>query len=37
MTEKLYPELEQVEIKQTIPQIKFKDKAINKIQRKNIY
>ena len=36
MTEKLYQELDQVEIKQTISPIRFKDEAINKIQRKNI-
>ena len=36
MTEKLYQKLDQVEIKQTISPIRFKDEAINKIQRKNI-
>jgi hypothetical protein len=36
MTEKLYHKLDQVEIRQTVSPIRFKDEAINKIQRKNI-
>lgn len=36
MTEKLYQKLDQVEMKQTISPIRFKDEAINKVQRKNI-
>ena len=36
MTDKLCQKLDQVEIKQTISPIKFKDEAINKIQGKNI-
>ncbi len=36
MTEKLYQKLEQVEIKQTIAPIRFKDEAINKIKKQNI-
>ncbi len=35
-TEKLYQKLEQVEIKQTIAPIRFKDEAINKIKKQNI-
>ena len=35
-TEKLYPELYQVKIKQTITPIRFKDEAINKVKKQNI-
>ena len=35
-TEKLYPELYQVKIKQTITSIRFKDEAINKVKKQNI-
>ena len=34
--QKLYPELDQVEIKQTITPIRFKDEAVNKIRKVNI-
>ena len=37
MTEKLYQTLSQVKIEQTILKIRFKDEAINKIQKKNIH
>tara|TARA_R100001594_G_scaffold43871_2_gene76031 strand:+ start:706 stop:2418 length:1713 start_codon:yes stop_codon:yes gene_type:complete len=36
MTEKLYSQLDQVEIKQTITPIRFRDDTINKIKKQNI-